>query len=99
MDSHTLCTHADLTFWLLLLSCVYSGTTIARIPSGSIFKKFPSALPSGSHRTNKSTEAYCILDCIFQEHDSTFYVLDVMCWKVCAFEDTLLLVLLSKECI
>ncbi|TYZ61531.1 hypothetical protein PybrP1_006855 [[Pythium] brassicae (nom. inval.)] len=58
-----------------------SGLTVARIPSGSILKKFPSALPSGSHKTNSSTEAYCILDCIFHEHDSTFYVLDVMCWK------------------
>lgn len=56
--------------------------TIARIPSGSVLKKFPSALPSGSHKTNSSTEAYCILDCIFHEHDATFYVLDVMCWKV-----------------
>ncbi|KAI9906225.1 hypothetical protein PsorP6_004750 [Peronosclerospora sorghi] len=58
-----------------------SGHTIARIPSGSILKKFPSALPCGSHKTNKFNEGYCILDCIFQEQDETFYVLDVMCWK------------------
>uniref|UniRef100_K3W9X0 Snurportin-1 n=1 Tax=Globisporangium ultimum (strain ATCC 200006 / CBS 805.95 / DAOM BR144) TaxID=431595 RepID=K3W9X0_GLOUD len=58
-----------------------NGITVARIPSGSILKRFPSALPSGSHKTNASTESYCILDCIFHEHDSTFYVLDVMCWK------------------
>ncbi|KAL4140183.1 hypothetical protein PRNP1_015254 [Phytophthora ramorum] len=57
------------------------GNTVARIPSGSIFKKFPSALPCGSHKTNKSNDGYCILDCIFQEQDATFYVLDVMCWK------------------
>ncbi|KAG3089388.1 hypothetical protein PI125_g18032 [Phytophthora idaei] len=57
------------------------GNTIARIPSGSILKKFPSALPCGSHKTNKSNDGYCILDCIFQEQDETFYVLDVMCWK------------------
>lgn len=67
---------------LLFCCCCRSGHTIARIPSGSILKKFPSALPSGSHKTNISTESYCILDCIFHEHDSTFYVLDVMCWKV-----------------
>ncbi|RLN75909.1 hypothetical protein BBJ28_00011981, partial [Nothophytophthora sp. Chile5] len=57
------------------------GITIARIPSGNILKKFPSALPCGSHKTNKASDSYCILDCIFQEHDDTFYVLDVMCWK------------------
>ncbi|EEY67592.1 snurportin-like protein [Phytophthora infestans T30-4] len=57
------------------------GNTIARIPSGSILKKFPSALPCGSHKTNKSSDGYCILDCIFQEQNGTFYVLDVMCWK------------------
>jgi len=57
------------------------GNTVARIPSGSVLKKFPSALPSGSHKTNKSSDGYCILDCIFQEQDGTFYVLDVMCWK------------------
>ncbi|KUF92774.1 hypothetical protein AM588_10004041 [Phytophthora nicotianae] len=48
---------------------------------GSILKKFPSALPCGSHKTNKSNDGYCILDCIFQEQNETFYVLDVMCWK------------------
>ncbi|KAG6606544.1 snurportin-like protein [Phytophthora cinnamomi] len=57
------------------------GNTVARIPSGGILKKFPSALPCGSHKTNKSSDGYCILDCIFQEQDGTFYVLDVMCWK------------------
>ncbi|KAE9112725.1 hypothetical protein PF005_g11100 [Phytophthora fragariae] len=57
------------------------GSTVARIPSGGILKKFPSALPCGSHKTNKSSDGYCILDCVFQEQDATFYVLDVMCWK------------------
>ncbi|TDH65423.1 hypothetical protein CCR75_009572 [Bremia lactucae] len=57
------------------------GKTTARTPSGCILKKFPSTLPCGSYKTNKSTEGYCILDCIYQEQDETFYVLDVMCWK------------------
>uniref|UniRef100_A0AAV1VBX9 Snurportin-1 n=1 Tax=Peronospora matthiolae TaxID=2874970 RepID=A0AAV1VBX9_9STRA len=57
------------------------GMTIARIPSGNVLKKFPSALPNGSHKTNKSSDGYCILDCIYQEQTETFYVLDVMCWK------------------
>jgi snurportin-1 len=58
-----------------------SGRTIARIQSGSVLRKFPSALPGGSHKTNRGNDAYCILDCIFQEQNATFYVLDVMCWK------------------
>lgn len=83
------CNKCSLLTVVLLCIHMYSGTTIARIPSGSVFKKFQSALPSGSHSTNKSTEAYCILDCIFQEHNSTFYVLDVMCWKVCSLKTAL----------
>lgn len=58
-----------------------SGRTVARIQSGSVLRKFPSALPGGSHKTNRGNDAYCILDCIFQEQNATFYVLDVMCWK------------------
>ncbi|GLE01660.1 hypothetical protein PINS_up010494 [Pythium insidiosum] len=57
------------------------GLTIARTQAGSVFKRFPSALPNGSRKTNGSGDAYCILDCIFHEYDKTFYVLDVMCWK------------------
>ncbi|CEG41386.1 m3G-cap-specific nuclear import receptor (Snurportin1) [Plasmopara halstedii] len=57
------------------------GNTIARIPSGNILNKFPSALPCGSYKTNKSSDGYCILDCIYQEQNETFYVLDIMCWK------------------
>ncbi|KAF4142836.1 hypothetical protein GN958_ATG07973 [Phytophthora infestans] len=52
------------------------GNTIARIPSGSILKNFRLRC-----LTNKSSDGYCILDCIFQEQNGTFYVLDVMCWK------------------
>ncbi|KAJ0402890.1 hypothetical protein ATCC90586_000479 [Pythium insidiosum] len=57
------------------------GQTIARTQAGAVFKRFPSALPNGSRKTNGSGDAYCILDCIFHEFDKTFYVLDVMCWK------------------
>lgn len=47
-----------------------------------MLKKFPSALPCGSRKTMGPTDSSCILDCFFQEHDNTFYVLDVMSWKV-----------------
>ena len=36
----------------------------------------------GSRKTLAARDAYTILDCIFYEPDATFYVLDVMCWKV-----------------
>ncbi|KDO22897.1 hypothetical protein SPRG_11741 [Saprolegnia parasitica CBS 223.65] len=58
-----------------------NGTTIARTHSGSVLKKFPSALPSGSRKTKYGADQYCVLDCIFNDVDGTFYVLDVMCWK------------------
>lgn len=36
-----------------------------------------------SHSSSNHHDQYCVLDCIFHERDATFYVLDVMCWKVC----------------
>ncbi|OQR81202.1 snurportin-like protein [Achlya hypogyna] len=58
-----------------------NGSTIARTQSGSVLKKFPSALPSGSRKTSCGTDQYCVLDCIFSESEGTFHILDVMCWK------------------
>lgn len=56
--------------------------TISRHRNGSILHKFPSPLPNGS-RTSKagSGDDVCVLDCIFHEADSTYYVIDMMCWK------------------
>ncbi|ETV90566.1 hypothetical protein, variant [Aphanomyces invadans] len=58
-----------------------NGSTVARTVSGSVLKKFPSALPCGSRKTNAGQDQYCVLDCIFHEASETFCVLDVMCWK------------------
>ena len=33
-------------------------------------------------RTNRGRGNYCILDCIFNFDTSTYYVLDLLCWKV-----------------
>jgi len=54
------------------------GGTISRRQNGSILDRFTSDLPSGS---NKSRGDYCILDCIFHESSSTYFVLDILCWK------------------
>ena len=56
--------------------------TVSRRRNGAVLHRFPSALPNGSHQTNAGPNGYCILDCIFHDPDQTYYVLDVMCWKV-----------------
>ncbi|RUS23043.1 hypothetical protein BC937DRAFT_92998 [Endogone sp. FLAS-F59071] len=78
----------------VLFSIILSlGKTVARLrnanslvksafPAGRIFNTFSSVLPAGSqnYRGNRSTD-YCILDCIFDPVQLTYYVLDMMCWK------------------
>ncbi len=56
--------------------------TISRHRNGSILHKFPSILPNGSRASRAgSGDDFCILDCIFHEPDSTYYIVDMMCWK------------------
>ena len=58
-----------------------SGSTSSRTRSGDfLHRNFQSALPEGSRGT-RGGGGYCVLDCIFHEPDSTYYVLDAMCWK------------------
>ncbi|CAN4077463.1 unnamed protein product [Withania somnifera] len=58
-----------------------NGTTISRLRNGILLHHFPSALPNGARTNNsKSTQSYCILDCIFHESDETYYVIDGVCW-------------------
>nr|CAB3266451.1 snurportin-1-like [Phallusia mammillata] len=52
--------------------------TCAYSKSGYCVNTFASALPGGSYDTNSG---YTVLDCVFNEIDKTFYVLDVMCWN------------------
>lgn len=42
--------------------------------------KFSSALPNGS-QYHASGSKPTILDCIYVDHEKTFYILDVICWK------------------
>lgn len=49
------------------------------------FHRFSSHLPGGSkagRRGGSKGGGYCILDCVFHELDQTFFVLDMMAWKV-----------------
>lgn len=57
------------------------GSTTARSRSGVQFSRFPSALPGGSRHTQGTGDTFCILDAIFHAENSTYYVMDMMCWK------------------
>ncbi|CAG8615559.1 9175_t:CDS:2 [Funneliformis mosseae] len=58
------------------------GKTVSRLRNGNIVNVFESILPAGanSYKGNKTTD-YCILDCIYDQTEFTYYVLDLMCWK------------------
>lgn len=57
------------------------GSTTARSRSGIQFARFPSALPGGSRHTQGTGDTFCILDAIYHAENSTYYVMDLMCWK------------------
>ncbi|CDP12238.1 unnamed protein product [Coffea canephora] len=59
-----------------------NGTTVSRLRNGILLHRFPSALPNGARINNvsRSSQSYCILDCIFHEPDQTYYVIDMVCW-------------------
>lgn len=62
--------------------------TISRHRNGSMLHKFPSILPNGSRESSAgSGDDFCILDCVFHEAASVYYVLDMMCWKGYALYD------------
>ena len=43
-------------------------------------KSFPSNLPGGNRNQSRGKDKYTILDCIYSESNSIFYILDMMCW-------------------
>ncbi|KAF3775633.1 Snurportin-1 [Nymphaea thermarum] len=60
-----------------------NGTTISRLRNGTVLHRFPSALPNGA-RTKEvlgPASLFSILDCVFHEHDQTYYVIDMICWR------------------
>lgn len=71
------------------LRCVVisgNGKTDSRSESGvKIVETFDSLLPGGSYRNRMASRS--ILDCIYVESESTFYVLDLIMWKGFDFID------------
>lgn len=57
------------------------GRTITRMQHGEVLHKFSSNLPNGGPDSGFA-HGFSILDVIFHESDQTYYVLDMMCWKV-----------------
>ena len=56
------------------------GVTTAYSRVGHFLRHFPSGIPGGSRKNCRRSEC-TILDCIYQETDRTYYVLDMMCWR------------------
>uniref|UniRef100_V9KM21 Snurportin-1 n=1 Tax=Callorhinchus milii TaxID=7868 RepID=V9KM21_CALMI len=57
------------------------GSTAAYTKSGFCVNRFPSQLPGGNRQNSAAGKDYTILDCIYNEVNRTFFVLDVMCWR------------------
>lgn len=66
-----------------LLVVANKGYTNAYTKSGYLYNKFPSLLPGGSFKTGGGnfTTNFTILDCIYDETNRTFWILDLMCYK------------------
>lgn len=63
----------------------YDNVTVFVFSCAPPSVRFSSNLPGGStagRRSGTKGGAYCILDCVFHELDQTFFVLDMMAWKV-----------------
>nr|XP_020729306.1 snurportin-1 isoform X3 [Odocoileus virginianus texanus]XP_020729307.1 snurportin-1 isoform X3 [Odocoileus virginianus texanus] len=63
------------------------GSTSAYTKSGYCVNRFSSLLPGGNRRNSTTAKDYTILDCIYNEVNQTYYVLDVMCWRGHPFYD------------
>ncbi|KAK3097029.1 hypothetical protein FSP39_005735 [Pinctada imbricata] len=57
------------------------GRTHAYSKSGYRINSFSSHLPGGSFKQKGRNKDNAILDCLFNEQEGTYYVLDIMCWK------------------
>ncbi|KAM9998225.1 hypothetical protein ACTFIY_007881 [Dictyostelium cf. discoideum] len=59
-------------------------TIVRSAENGQVLKRFKSLLPFGSEESRESCppqNQHCILDCIFQDTENTFYILDILSWK------------------
>ncbi|XP_076354540.1 snurportin-1 isoform X2 [Tachypleus tridentatus] len=57
------------------------GHTRAFTKSGYHINTFPSELPGGNRKQRKHAVDYTLLDCVFNEKEKTFFILDIMCWR------------------
>lgn len=68
-----------------LLVVAHKGYTSAYTKSGYLYNNFPSLLPGGSFKTWRKTSNkysnYTILDCIYDEVNRTYWMLDLMCYQ------------------
>ncbi|KAK9832305.1 hypothetical protein WJX74_005806 [Apatococcus lobatus] len=57
------------------------GKTISRQRNGAVLHAtFRSSLPGGSQCSHTSRDAFCILDCVWDAVQETYWVMDLMCW-------------------
>ncbi|XP_054159462.1 snurportin-1-like [Oppia nitens] len=63
------------------------GQTKSYSRTGYVMATFPSLLPGGNRRTTRGSNQNCLLDCIFSETESVYYVLDVISWNGSHFGD------------
>ena len=61
-----------------MLVVAHQGWTKAYSKAGHLVATFKSALPCGNHSTSR---CITILDCIWNYHNRTYYVLDVLAWN------------------
>lgn len=57
------------------------GTTAAYRRNGSSLTRFPSSLPGGARHRRGTSQDYALLDCVFDEVEGVFFVLDMLCWR------------------
>ncbi|KAL3867503.1 hypothetical protein ACJMK2_044704 [Sinanodonta woodiana] len=57
------------------------GSTNVYSKTGYRVNTFPSHLPGGNRKLHGKYRDNCILDCVYNEMDKTYYVLDIMSWK------------------
>ncbi|ESO88091.1 hypothetical protein LOTGIDRAFT_126607 [Lottia gigantea] len=57
------------------------GKTKAYTKSGYCFHTFISSLPGGNRANDNKYTDFTVLDCLYNETDGIYFVLDIMCWK------------------
>jgi len=64
------------------------GRTRVYLSNGKLYKTISSLLPGGSHFSegNNNKES-CVLDCILNETEMIFHVIDMLCWRSHPFYD------------